>query len=109
MTRSIPAVLLALGVLGSTVSPSAAQSFPGVSSGAQVNEPTRRPPARARTRITVAPAYPYRLESTPYPVPYPIEYPGPGYVRQCKSWLVTESRLSGAVVVPRMRCWWQPG
>jgi hypothetical protein len=63
---------------------------------------------RARTRIRVAPAYPYRLYSTTYPVPYDIEYPGPNAVRQCRSWLATEHRLSGTVVVPRMECWWEP-
>jgi hypothetical protein len=57
----------------------------------------------------VTPAYPYRLDSTDYPVPYKAEYPGPGFVRQCNSWLVTENRMSGPVITPRMRCWWQPG
>jgi hypothetical protein len=57
----------------------------------------------------VTPAYPYRTFSTTYPVPYPVEYPGPGFVRQCSSWLVGENRVSGPVIVPRMRCWWQPG
>jgi hypothetical protein len=73
-------------------------------------------PGRARTRITVTPAYPYgrraypyRTYSTTYPVPYTYEYPGPGHVRQCSSWLAAENRPSGAVIVPRMRCWWQPG
>jgi hypothetical protein len=70
---------------------------------------TRPAAARPRTRIRVAPAYPYRLESTPYPVPYPVEFPGPGYVRQCRSWLATENRVSGPVIVPHMRCWWQRG
>jgi hypothetical protein len=74
-------------------------------------------PGRARTRITVTPraritvtpAYPYRTYSTTYPVPYTYEYHGPGHVRQCTSWLAAENRPSGAVIVPRMRCWWQPG
>jgi hypothetical protein len=57
----------------------------------------------------VTPAYPYRTYSTTYPVPYTYEYPGPGHVRQCTSWLAAENRPSGAVIVPRMRCWWQPG
>jgi hypothetical protein len=63
--------------------------------------------AVARTRIRVTPVYPYRLYSTPYPTPYKYEYPGPGAVRQCTSWLATENRVSGPVVVPRMRCWWE--
>jgi hypothetical protein len=64
-------------------------------------------PARARTRIRVTPIYPYRLFSTPYPVPYKYEYPGPGAVRQCTSWLASENRLSGPVITPQMRCWWE--
>ena len=64
-------------------------------------------PVRARTRIRVTPAYPYRLYSTTYPVPYEYEYPGPGGVRQCTSWLAKENRPSGQVIVPRMRCWWE--
>jgi len=42
-------------------------------------------------------------------VPYTYEYPGPGHVRECTSWLAAENRPSGAVIVPRMRCWWRPG
>jgi hypothetical protein len=34
-------------------------------------------------------------------------YPGPNAVRQCRSWLVTEYRISGPVIVPQMRCWWE--
>ncbi|MET0538685.1 MAG: hypothetical protein ABWZ64_12190 [Xanthobacteraceae bacterium] len=63
--------------------------------------------ALARTRIRVTPLYPYRYFSTPYPVPYKYEYPGPGAVRQCTSWLAQENRVSGPVIVPRMRCWWE--
>jgi hypothetical protein len=61
---------------------------------------------RPRTRIRVTPAYPYRLTPTDYPTPYPIEYPGPGAVRECRSWLVQEFRPSGTVIVPKMSCWW---
>jgi hypothetical protein len=64
-------------------------------------------PVRVRPRIRVAPAYPYRLYSTAYPVPYKYEYPGPGAVRDCTSWLAQENRPSGPVIVPRMRCWWE--
>jgi hypothetical protein len=47
----------------------------------------RRPP-----RITV------------YPRP---SYPGPYATRHCDSWLEKEYRVSGTVVVPRMRCYWR--
>jgi hypothetical protein len=33
----------------------------------------------------------------------------PDAVRQCESWLATEYRPSGTVIVPRMRCWWERG
>jgi hypothetical protein len=39
----------------------------------------------------------------------PYSYPGPYAVRHCTSWLEPEWRPSGAVIVPRMRCWWVPG
>jgi hypothetical protein len=34
-------------------------------------------------------------------------YLRPNAVRQCRSWLVTEYRVSGTVVTPQMRCWWE--
>jgi len=27
--------------------------------------------------------------------------------RHCRSWLAKEYRISGPVIVPRMRCWWE--
>ena len=33
--------------------------------------------------------------------------PGPNSVRQCRSWLAQEYRVSGTVIVPRMQCWWE--
>ena len=45
-----------------------------------------------RPRVTV---YPRRV------------YPGPYAKRECYSWLRAEYRLSGTVVTPQMRCWWQ--
>jgi hypothetical protein len=63
----------------------------------------------AHAETGVVPRYPYRTYSTDYPVPYEYEYPGPGFVRQCTAWLAPENRPSGPVIVPKMRCWWQPG
>jgi hypothetical protein len=34
------------------------------------------------------------------------KYVGRNSVRQCRSALVKEYRVSGPVIVPRMRCWW---
>jgi hypothetical protein len=44
--------------------------------------------AQSRPRITIVPR------------------PGPNSKRHCQSWLVTEYRVSGTVIVPKMRCWW---
>ena len=69
----------------------------------------RRDPAvrtRPRARIRVAPRYPYRTFHSFYPLPYDIEYPGPNAVRHCDFRLAQELRPSGAVIVPRQRCWW---
>jgi hypothetical protein len=41
--------------------------------------------------------------------PLAESYPGPYAVRQCTSWLATEHRPSGTVIVPRQHCWWEPG
>jgi hypothetical protein len=65
--------------------------------------------AQARPRIRVTPRCPYRTTSLPYPPPSDCDYPGPGFVRQCNAQLVREYRLSGTVIVPVMRCWWEPG
>ena|SRR5215216_6279217 len=115
MTRNRTAAftLMASGlvVLGLMAGTAWAQSADGVTRAkarpsAQSDERSRRP-VRARTRIRVTPIYPYRLESSIYPVPYDYEYPGPNAVRQCTAWLATEHRLSGTVVVPRTQCWWE--
>lgn len=114
MTRTATVVLAAVGagVLGAAAASAAsAQGAPSTASNAptEFSSQSRVEPARARTRIRVAPRYPYRLYSTDFPVQYKYENPGPGFVRECASWLAPENRLSGPVIVPKMRCWWQPG
>ena len=32
---------------------------------------------------------------------------GPNAKRECHAWLEKEYRVSGPVIVPRQRCWWQ--
>jgi len=34
-------------------------------------------------------------------------YLPPNAVRQCRSWLAREYRVSGPVIVPQMYCWWE--
>jgi hypothetical protein len=112
VTRTISRIMLALGVavLGFLASDAARAQSAGRATTVHA-APTvllaQLRPARARTRIRVVPAYPYRLYSTTYPVPYKYDFPGPGAVRQCNSWLAPENRASGPVIVPRMRCWWE--
>jgi len=115
MTRTSGVIIAAVGALAlATAVPASAQTAPaspGASGkrNAATEFSAQSRPARARTRIRVTPAYPYRTFSTDYPVPYKYEYPGPGAVRQCTSWLRPEYRLSGTVIVPKMQCWWEPG
>ena len=49
-------------------------------------------PQKKRPRVTI---YPRRV------------YPGPNAKRQCHAWLAQEYRVSGTVIVPQMRCWWE--
>jgi hypothetical protein len=112
MTRTISLILLALvsSVLGFVVTDIARAQTTGRATNtnsAPTDLSAQSRPARARTRIRVVPAYPYRLYSTTYPVPYKYDFPGPGAVRQCTSWLTPENRASGPVIVPKMRCWWE--
>ncbi len=75
--------------------------FANLAFGAASAAPTRSDAASTSTqdagngkrpRVTIYPRRPY---------------PGPNAVRQCRSWLVTEYRVSGPVITPQMRCWWE--
>jgi hypothetical protein len=111
MRLAIVVLAVLLGGLGAaseraTAAPARAQAS-GPSEITDISAQARIRAARPRTRIRVVPLYPYRTFSTTYPVPYTYEYPGPGAVRQCASWLATQYRPSGPVIVPQMRCWWE--
>lgn len=78
--------LLALSVLLASPASAVAQTRPGASSGsAEFSAQTSR-----RPRITVYPRRRTRAAK-----------------RHCRSWLAKEYRVSGPVIVPRMRCWWE--
>jgi hypothetical protein len=112
MARTIAVLVLAAGAaigLGATDGAFAQTAPAATSPGTTDISAQSRPKPGPRTRIRVSPAYPYRTYSTTYPVPYTYEYPGPGFVRQCSSWLAGENRVAGPVIVPKMRCWWQRG
>jgi hypothetical protein len=90
------AAVLALAVCGSTPlsagePATAAPAF--IAAPSDVSAQARRY-RRAQTRIEV---YPRR------------RHLGPNAKRDCISWLEPEWRLSGTVIVPRLRCWWLPG
>jgi hypothetical protein len=79
--------LSGLGLLGTTAAvaqDNIAEQFPPRSA-------PHHPPARIRVH------------------PLARSYPGPDAVRQCTSWLETEYRPSGTVIVPRIHCWWARG
>src|SRR3954467_2160104 len=62
---------------------------------------------RVRPRVRV-----YRVPQPPfweYPRPGVYSWPGPNAKRDCRAWYVVENRPSGAVMTPRMQCWWVPG
>ena len=92
--------MLGLLASGPIAAEPASQASTATSALAQAEPPRRVPP-----RITVTPRRP---SATPYPVPG-AAFPGPGYVRNCTSWLEQDPRPSGTVIVPRMSCWWEPG
>ena len=89
----------------------------GVAGGAQAQPPDsdrvvrqqKQKAQRAPTRVIVRPILRNRHDATEFPRTDNLGYPGPNAVRQCVSWLATEHRLSGTVVTPQMRCWWQRG
>jgi len=37
---------------------------------------------------------------------HPRHQPGPNSKRHCEAWLQKEYRVSGPVITPQMRCWW---
>jgi hypothetical protein len=98
---------LALGYLG------AAQAQPPdwdrVVRSPQVTVQKKKVQTRAPVRIRVQPILRNRHDATEFPRADNLGYPGRNAVRQCVSWLATEHRPSGTVVVPHMRCWWQRG
>jgi hypothetical protein len=75
--------------IGAPALASGDDSQSGAATGPVARELTAQ---KKRPRVTI---YPRRV------------YPGPYAKRQCYSWLVTEYRVSGPVITPQMRCWWE--
>jgi hypothetical protein len=78
---------LALVFASATGLPTPAAAEPGGAGGQQSS--THELAAQARPHITI---HPRRL--------------GPNAKRYCRSWLAKEYRVSGPVIVPQMRCYW---
>ncbi|HET7681073.1 MAG TPA: hypothetical protein VFK79_13195 [Xanthobacteraceae bacterium] len=97
--------MTAVAVLGLVAGGPVAAEPASPSSAAASARAQADPPRRAPPRIIITPRQP---GATPYPLPG-AAYPGPGYVRDCVSWLQEEPRPSGTVIVPRMRCAWVRG
>jgi hypothetical protein len=81
--------LMVAVAVGSAAVASADDLRPGVAVAPHAHEFAAQ---KKRPRVTI---YPRRV------------YLGPYAKRECYSWLVTEYRVSGTVVTPQMRCWWQ--
>ncbi|HZP76905.1 MAG TPA: hypothetical protein VFB45_12240 [Pseudolabrys sp.] len=65
------------------------------------------PAATAQDQVTTAPTPDVRpRRATTRIYVYPRREPGPNSKRICQSWLAREYRVSGPVIVPQMRCWW---
>jgi len=108
MIRISTAAILAafVGIFSLSAAGAQAQTAPSgveraqASPQAEPSTPRRRPPVRLRV-------YP-RYEAEPDDV-YPHYFPGRNAVRDCTATYVQEYRPSGAVIVPRMNCFWRRG
>jgi hypothetical protein len=81
ITTSLAVAVLSIGVMVPAIARSEATAPSTQEFAAQTNRP----------RVTI----------------YPRRYLPPNATRQCRSWLVKEYRVSGPVIVPQMRCWWE--
>ena len=70
---------------------SAATLLPAAAEFSGASPSTHELAAQSRPRITI---HPRRV------------HPGPNAKRYCRSWLAKEYRVSGPVITPQMRCWW---
>ncbi len=79
--------VLALAFAGHGLFPASARA----QSYARAPSNTHELAAQPRPRITVHPRR---------------SYPGPNAKRYCQFWLAKEYRVSGTVITPQQRCWW---
>ncbi|MBI4275677.1 MAG: hypothetical protein HY659_13360 [Rhizobiales bacterium] len=108
LTAIFTIALLALFAVAAGPRQAAAQSEPQAKSAQSAHSSTPQHPRilRLRPRVRIYSRQPPYWD---YPRPGTYSWPGPNAVRECRSWLEPEARVSGPVIVPRMRCWWAPG
>jgi len=77
--------------------------------GCDDQHPARAACSSVRSQARVSPyTQEFAAQSHPRITIYPLRSsPGRNAKRHCQSWLVKEYRISGPVIVPRMRCWWK--
>jgi hypothetical protein len=90
--RLVLAGLILVSVAGAWMPAWAGSSVCAGRDGVSANCPVELAAQTKRPRVTI---YPRRV------------YPGPNAKRQCRAWLAQEYRVSGPVIVPQMRCWWE--
>ena len=119
--RSMVGVMMRIGTAATLVALAGVFSLPASWAGAQDARPQGLHTAQAAqsaatdvsaqqrvrrptTRLRVLPYYEPNAEGV-----YPRYYPGRNAVRECNATYVQEFRPSGAVIVPRLSCFWRPG
>jgi hypothetical protein len=101
------------GVMSLPATGANAQTSPAGQRMAQAAQPVsaevsaqRRVRSPARLRVYPNDEYPNDKLG---PGVYPRYFPGRDAVRECNAIYVQEYRPSGAVIVPRVSCFWRPG
>ena len=94
-SRALFAALLTCGACSGLLTPAAADFL-----GGKDNRP--------ESGYSQSHTYEFAAQATrPRITIYPRRYrPGAYAQRYCQSWLAREYRVSGPVIVPQMRCWW---
>ena len=93
-----------LGMFVALLTPAAAEFFGCHDKPGEMPATCTGPPAQyARASHTREFSAQVRPRITVYPRHRKLR---PNSVRHCRSWLTKEYRLSGTVITPQMRCWW---
>jgi hypothetical protein len=112
MPRNLPKSLTSVGILALIlasnvlVATSASAEFFGCNDRhAARSWSTSRSPSYARSSSFT---HEFAAQSRPRVTIHPEHrYLSPNAKRQCRAWLEKEYRVSGTVIVPKERCWWE--